>query len=382
MSINLFPIVTAIIASMSIFIFFKLILGRISNLKVSKKREILLENQLQMKNRDSKTRQKFLTQKKLIDAQAFQLGNRIARSNYGNKLSQLTDRAGNTSDDSFPSLIKQKIYFSVIGLLLSFLLISQGRWSLVFPTLLFTMLAYFIPNLFAYFERILSRSYGNKLGEMATFSGSKWLDAESIIRTKILFSLGAFFVGYLYLVVVSGSSTRIFSLFAGVIFGFFIPDIILFNKVSKRRAKFAESLPDSIDLLTMCVNAGLSFSAALVKVSEIQKGPVPEEFMRVRTEVQLGKERDDALREMANRLKIDALTNFVNSVAQVDRFGIPVSAALQQQSIELRADRKARGREKAQKVPVKILGPVMLCFLPCVLLIVLGPAIIGILGAF
>ena len=132
----------------------------------------------------------------------------------------------------------------------------------------------------------------------------------------------------------------------------------------------------------MCVSAGLAFPAALAKVSEIQSGPVPEEFLRVRAEVQLGKDRNEALREMADRMKVDALRNFVNAVSQVDRFGIPISAALQEQSKELRAERKARGREKAQKVPIKILGPVMLCFLPCVLLIVLGPAIIGILGAF
>jgi tight adherence protein C len=176
--------------------------------------------------------------------------------------------------------------------------------------------------------------------------------------------------------------SSIFLLFLGVILGFFVPDIILYNNVAKRREKFAEALPDAIDLLTMCVNAGLAFPQSLAKVSDIQKGPVSEEFIRVRTEVQLGKERNVALGEMADRIKLDSLTNFVNAVAQVDRFGIPISAVLQQQSVELRAERKAKGREKAQKVPIKILGPVMLCFLPCVIIIVLGPAIIGILGSF
>lgn len=361
--------------------FFFLVIRSFNNRRIANNRFNLMQSQLSMSG-TAGVRSVMKSEKDAIETQLLRFGDRVVRDKYRDRLSDLSNQVGGASETVFIKLIKRKVYFAIIGLLISFLLVSQGRWYLVIPTLFFTFFAYFVPNLLNFFRRIFTGRYGKKLGDMATFSGSRWKNPEDLIRAKILSSLFAFLAVYLYSLFTSGSLTRISYLLIGIFIGFFVPDVILYNNGAKRREKFAETLPDSIDLLSMCVNAGLAFPAALAKVSEIQKGPVPEEFMRVRTEVQLGKERNEALQEMAARIRLDALNDFVNAVAQVDRFGIPISAALQQQSLELRAERKARGREKAQKVPIKILGPVMLCFLPCVLLIVLGPAIIGIIGIF
>jgi pilus assembly protein TadC len=381
MSLYITPTTLAIIASISILIFLQIVIEKLNASNISKKRFSTLQSQLKA-NRPLISKNRILSEKGSIDNEAIRLSQRLVRKNYRDRLINLSNQKGGASESVFSKLLKQKIYFSVIGLAISFLLVAQGRWILVFPTLIITFFAYLLPSSLSRLSRIFSRSYGKKLGNMAMLSGSKWQSPERLIRAKIMSALITFIGGYLYAVIISRSLSNIFLLFLGVILGFFIPDIILYNNVAKRREKFAEALPDAIDLLTMCVNAGLAFPQSLAKVSDIQKGPVSEEFIRVRTEVQLGKERNVALGEMADRIKLDSLTNFVNAVAQVDRFGIPISAVLQQQSVELRAERKSKGREKAQKVPIKILGPVMLCFLPCIIIIVLGPAIIGILRSF
>ena len=107
-----------------------------------------------------------------------------------------------------------------------------------------------------------------------------------------------------------------------------------------------------------------------------------EEFARVTAEVQLGQSRSDALSSMAERTQEKHIQKFVNAMMQVDRFGIPVGNVLIEQAKEMRAARRARARERGQKVPVKILGPIMLCFLPTVLLIILGPVVISMMRAF
>ena len=378
MNESLIPVILSCLSAITLLLFSKLVIENLSMKRMFQKRVVTLESQLRSRRNINNARNAYSN----IDSQVLLFGDKLIRKEYRNRLNDLSNQVGGNSEHTFINLVRQKIYFALIGIGISFILISQGRWSLVFPAILMTFLAYFLPNSYAFFRKTFSGKYGKRLGEMATISGSAWQNTENLIRAKLISSLSVFGISYFFVLLRSESLASFGYLPIAIILGFFIPDVLLYNKVAKRREKFEETLPDSIDLLTMCVSAGLAFPAALAKVSEIQSGPVPEEFLRVRAEVQLGKDRNEALREMADRMKVDALRNFVNAVSQVDRFGIPISAALQEQSKELRAERKARGREKAQKVPIKILGPVMLCFLPCVLLIVLGPAIIGILGAF
>ena len=196
------------------------------------------------------------------------------------------------------------------------------------------------------------------------------------IRRKLVFATNGFIIGYLYLVAKAGSPGSIINAILSVCIGFFLPDILLQNRVLKRKEVIANSLPDAIDMLQMCVSAGLAFPAALSKVAETQSGPVAEEFSRVTTEVQLGRSRSEALSGMAERTQEKNVQRFVSAMQQVSTFGIPILNVLMEQAQEMRSTRRESARERGQKVPIKILAPIMLCFLPTVIIIVLGPAVI------
>ncbi len=164
--------------------------------------------------------------------------------------------------------------------------------------------------------------------------------------------------------------------------GFFITDLLTYNTVIKRDQEMAKRLPDALDMLNLCVESGLSFAAALGQVAANQNGPVAEEFAIALQEMQYGRSRAEALTAMAGRTKQDDIERFVSAMLQVDKLGVPVATVLREQAKEMRAKRYSRAREQAQKVPVKILMPLMLCFLPALFIIILGPAAFSIAEVF
>lgn len=317
-----------------------------------------------------------------LDNQILRLGEVAVQKKYKQILQDLAGQVGDNADNLLERIVKQKIYFVIAGLLMSFLLLVERQWIFLPVAVMTTFVSYFAPNVFILLRKAAKSSYGQKLLNAAAVSGLNRKFVERIFLIKFVLSLATFLFNYLYFILKTNSPSALIYCIIAVLISFFVPDILLYNRVLKRRAQFENDLPDSIDLLSMCVSSGLAFPAALAKVAEFQTGPVSEEFTRLNIEVQLGKDRNEAFKEMSMRLKLRSLDEFVNAVGQVDRFGIPISRALKEQTRELRADRRARSREKAQKIPVKILGPVMLCFLPCVLMIVLAPALIGIFTSF
>lgn len=162
--------------------------------------------------------------------------------------------------------------------------------------------------------------------------------------------------------------------------GYALPDLLVYNRGTKRGEEISRELPDALDLLNLCVESGLSLQAALSRVSESNDGPVAVEFARVLQEMQVGVSRHDAFESLASRTKQQDLRRFVTAMLQVDQLGIPVASVLREQAMEMRLKRKARARERAQKVPVTMLAPLMLCFLPGLFIVILGPAFIRILG--
>ena len=159
--------------------------------------------------------------------------------------------------------------------------------------------------------------------------------------------------------------------------GFFLPDVLVYNQAIKRQQQLARSLPDSMDLLTISVEAGLGFDAALSQVARNTDGPLAGEFFRVLQEMQIGKSRGEAFRSLAERTTVPELRAFVSSLLQADQFGIPVANVLREQSKELRVKRRQVAEEKAQKVPVKIMVPLVLFIFPVIFIIILGPAVAG-----
>ncbi len=164
--------------------------------------------------------------------------------------------------------------------------------------------------------------------------------------------------------------------------GFFLPDLLIYNAGIKRDEEMRKRLPDALDLLNLCVESGLSFGAALEQVATSQKGPVAEEFAIALREMQYGRSRGQALEALAGRTRQEDVQRFVSAMLQVDKLGVPVAVVLREQAKEMRAKRFARAREQAQKVPVKILMPLMLCFLPALFVIILGPGVYNIVQVF
>jgi tight adherence protein C len=164
----------------------------------------------------------------------------------------------------------------------------------------------------------------------------------------------------------------------GAVIGFFLPDLLLYNSGQRRQQQIPVILPDSLDMLTICVEAGLGFDAALAQVARNTKGPVAAEFSRVLQEMQIGKSRTEALRAMADRTTVPELQAFVSALVQSSEMGIPIAHVLREQAKEMRIRRRQRAEELAQKVPVKITFPLIFCLFPALMVVILGPGVIEI----
>lgn len=160
--------------------------------------------------------------------------------------------------------------------------------------------------------------------------------------------------------------------------GWYAPEWIIRSRAGERQHKIQLDLPDSLDLMSITVQAGLAFDAALTRVARNIHGPLGEEFYRVVQEIQLGKGRSEALRGLADRTEVADLRGFVAAMVQADSFGIPISRVLHVQSREIRIRRRQRAEERAQKLPVKIVFPVVLTIFPSIFVVLLGPAAIDI----
>ncbi len=160
--------------------------------------------------------------------------------------------------------------------------------------------------------------------------------------------------------------------------GFFLPDVLLYNAGMKRQARIVSALPDALDMMTVCVEAGLGFDGALAQVARNTTGPLAEEFARTLQEMQIGLSRAQALRGMVARTTVPDLRAFVGALVQAGELGIPVARVLREQSSEMRVRRRQRAEERAQKVPVKIMFPLVMCLFPALLVVIIGPGVISI----
>ena len=162
----------------------------------------------------------------------------------------------------------------------------------------------------------------------------------------------------------------------GLLFGYTIPEFWLGGRVKKRQKAILLMIPDTLDLLTISVRAGLGFDAALGKVVEKLKGPLSEEFRRALAEIRVGKARRDSLRDIVPRTEVPPLTNFIGAIIQAEQLGVSISKVLQVQSEQLRIERRQRAEEQAAKAPIKMLFPLVGCIFPALFIVILGPAII------
>jgi tight adherence protein C len=167
----------------------------------------------------------------------------------------------------------------------------------------------------------------------------------------------------------------------GLVFGFLAPDFYLGNRAGGRGKQILETLPDALDLLTISVEAGLGFDAALVKVTEKLKGALSEEFKRAASEQRVGKSRQEALRGITERVEQKELANFISAIIQADQLGVSMSKVLRIQSEQMRQERRQRAEEKAAKAPILIMLPTIGCIFPSLFIVILAPAALSALSS-
>ncbi len=158
--------------------------------------------------------------------------------------------------------------------------------------------------------------------------------------------------------------------------GFFLPELWLQGRINRRQKEIRNSMPDALDLLTICVEAGLGFDAAMAKVNEKWDNELSHEFGRVIREIQLGKLRREALRDMADRMGVPEMTSFVAAVIQSEQLGVSMAKVLRIQSDQMRIKRRQRAEEEAHKAPLKMLIPMAFLIFPSICIVLMSPAII------
>ncbi len=211
------------------------------------------------------------------------------------------------------------------------------------------------------------------------------IDASTFLATRFI---GAAVFGGLLLLIsnlpqVDWPSGRIFlvvSIFT--LLGFFFPQLWLGSRISRRQNEVRKALPDALDLLTICVEAGLGFEAAMSKVADKWENELSLMFGRCIREIQLGKTQREALRDMADRIGLPELTSFVAAVIQSQLLGVSMAKVLRIQSDQMRLKRRQRAEEEAHKAPVKMIIPMALLTFPSIMIILMAPAGFQIAGAF
>ncbi len=207
-------------------------------------------------------------------------------------------------------------------------------------------------------------------------------NVDRVIAFKVLGLFAGLIVGLLFGgFLIGGFLPTLASAIGFTLAGFYAPNMALHQAAYNRSDQIRKDLPDALDLLTISVEAGLAFDAAVSQVARNTYGPLADEFFRVLQEMQIGMGRSDAMRALGERTDVEELQGFVTAMIQADAFGIPIANVLRIQAREMRIKRSQRAEEKAQKVPVKILFPLIFCILPCLFIVVLGPAAINIYDA-
>lgn len=191
------------------------------------------------------------------------------------------------------------------------------------------------------------------------------------------------FLAFVALITRDGSPLRAMIAGAGVAgLGFYLPNFWLHRLISSRQDEIRRALPDALDMLTICVDAGLGFDAALLKIGQKWEHALAREFERVVTETRMGVNRREALRRMAERTDVADVKSFVAVLIQAEELGISIAKVLHAQSGQMRIQRRQLAEQKANQAPIKMLFPLIFLIFPALFAIILGPAIPAVMEAF
>lgn len=205
------------------------------------------------------------------------------------------------------------------------------------------------------------------------------LRPQEFIAVQILVAVVCILCGTLFGVLLGGGKgpkIPFFGFMIGLVTGILIPRYYLMSQISQRRHKIQIQLADILDLLTVSVEAGLGFDAALAKVTEKMEGPLPEEFDSILREIRMGKGRKEALRDAGERIGVHDVDVFFSAIIQAEQLGVSLGKVLRVQSDQLRTKRRLRAEEQAMEAPIKMMLPMVGCIFPVILIVLMGPAVL------
>ena len=200
---------------------------------------------------------------------------------------------------------------------------------------------------------------------------------ERLLVAKLVAAAGVGGLGLLWFFGAPGI-LRLLVAVGGAAFGYFLPDLLLYNAAQKRQLAIRRELADTLDQMTISVEAGLAFDGAMARAARSGEGPLHRELSRTMQDIQAGMTRSEALKTLIDRTEVDDLRHFILAVVQAESYGVPVAKVLRVQASEMRVKRRQRAEEAAMKLPVKILFPMILFIFPVIFIVLLGPAAIRI----
>lgn len=231
-------------------------------------------------------------------------------------------------------------------------------------------------------SRVIPAGTVRRLDGLASRAGrpAAW-PVNRLLTAKLVVPVVVAVLGLLFL---SGDTSllRMVGVAAFVVLAYFLPEILLYNTATKRNEVIALALPDTLDQMTIAVEAGLGFESAMAQAGRNGTGPLAEELVRTLQDIEMGRTRRDAYTALGERTNVEDLQRFTRAVVQADQHGIAVVEVLRTQAGEMRIKRRQRAEEKAMKIPVKVIFPLMLCILPVLFIVVMGPAAMDIVKAF
>ncbi|WP_164205939.1 type II secretion system F family protein [[Micrococcus luteus] ATCC 49442] len=236
------------------------------------------------------------------------------------------------------------------------------------------------PLMLGFAKRLTPGSYEAKLDGWLSLAGRPVsMPLEKLIIAKPILALLGAALG----IVVFRNTPSLQSVGIGIvvtILGYFVPDLLVYNKGIKRQAAIELELPNALDQMLISVEAGLGFEAAMARAGQYGKGPLAEELMRTLQDMQVGRPRQEAYQSLADRSSVAELRSFVRAVVQADKYGIGLARVLRTQAKQARVKRRQRAEEKAMKLPVKVLFPLLTFIFPVLFIVLLGPAAINIMN--
>ncbi|MFT4471283.1 type II secretion system F family protein [Arthrobacter sulfonylureivorans] len=223
-------------------------------------------------------------------------------------------------------------------------------------------------------------SFAARLERQLAFAGrpEAW-PLKRLMMAKIVLAAAGMAGGALYLAAAPTAAGLLLAATIAVV-AYFLPDLLLHSAGQKRQQVIGEELPDTLDQMTIAVEAGLGFDAAVARVGHNGSGPLASELVRALQDMQVGRSRREAYESLAGRTTSKDLQQFVRAVVQADAYGVSVSAVLRTQAAEMRVKRRQRAEEKAMQIPVKVVFPLMFCILPVLFIALLGPAALNIIA--